>query len=170
MRSLSRLTDEFFSCLLQQAYPKNLYLFERRLHVEKQKYFIAMTKLNEPIPHLQEKEQVTMQTIEHLFDVLMDCMQLRRRVSDHTIFEVCANELTAISKAIQTMFSAILATLNGKKKLLDEEALKNAIKRLEENYLNVLQVTAKEPLVFLLFISSLTDLRKALVAYYERLP
>lgn len=177
LTSLARLTDETFSCFLRPEYVDNIYLFERRLHVQKYKFMQAMDKLRnlakaaEGTMHLAEKEtiQQTITRLEQLFDAVIDCSQLRRRVSDHTTFEVCAVELKAISKDIERIFAEMIEMPKNKKRELDTSQLASDIKRFEENYLNVLQVTAREPLVFLLFISSLSGLREALEAFYTNL-
>jgi hypothetical protein len=96
-----------------------------------------------------------------LFDVLMDCAQLRRRVSDHTIFALCAQELTAISNEINKLFTG----LSGSSKSVDTFHLEEKIKLFEDHFHNVLLITSREPLAFVLFIASLKVLREEIDKY-----
>lgn len=163
LSNLELLNTEIFSCFLQPTYTENIYLFERRLHKQKESVMQALFHLRNVVQQAknrlspQEKNRITemIAKIDRLFDIMMDYAQLRARVTDHTIFEICKEELIAVSQSMAHVFSELKMSLEQKKQELNIIPLKASIKRLEENYQNVVQVTAREPLVFFLFIASL---------------
>jgi hypothetical protein len=132
--SLRKLNEAIFSCFLQPGYLENKYFYESNLRVHKNKFMRAM---------LGEKNSAH---LNELYAILLDCAQLRGRVSDFTIFQVCSVELTAIYEAMDALLAG---------KVKDTEVLAGCIDRLEDNYQHVLRVTAKEPGVFVLFIGGL---------------
>ncbi|TAK77924.1 MAG: hypothetical protein EPO11_01965 [Gammaproteobacteria bacterium] len=134
-RRLRLLTQDVFSCFLEPGYASHVYLFERRLHLQKKRFMRALKVL--PVKKL-----------ETLYNIILDAAQLRRRVEDHHLFSVCASDLQGIAEALNQLFSR-----RGSVAQLTEK-----IRRLEETYQHVLQVTAPDPVVFLLFIASLKAL------------
>jgi len=145
--NLQYLSRDIFDCFLQRDYSDNQYMYERRLHEQKIKFMQTVVRLKKIDVH-----QVT--KLNRLFEILLDCAQLRGRVSDFSIFQVCEHELQMINAAINRLLSIPLVN--------DVEPLLEAINRLEENYQQVLLVTAKEPLPFILFIASLRAFSQAI--------
>ncbi len=166
---LISLQRDIFSCFLEDTYADNIYLYERRIHLQKAKCMRALLQLT----RLQTPTEKN--SFSPLFDLMLDYAQLRWRVSDHTIFTICHDELAAINQAIITVLqqkqqqmtpprSLTLQTQPSlQQPMIDTEALAVAIDRFEENYQQVLQVTAREPLAFLLFIYSLKAFSKQIV-------
>lgn len=170
--SLSSLTQDIFACLLYPEYVDNVYLFERRIHGQKYRFFQSITQLR-GISHYVEKKiqlnerqvlQEVLNKLEMLFDVIVDCGQLRNRVSDYSTFQLCAEELGGITKELKNIFDQLINQSHLNNTQVDVTLLKGKIKRFEENFTNVLQVSAKDPLIFLLFISSLNALCEAIAA------
>ena len=68
---------------------------------------------------LPEKEKnqprLVQKKFDQVYDLLLDCSQLRRRVSDHTTFAVCSKELTDICQEIERLFEGLMAVVMGKK-------------------------------------------------------
>lgn len=162
LQNLMRLNAEIFSCYLQPEYPRNLYLFERRLHIQKNRYLQSMKNLSLIMESMKNKEDDKPQVLTDwltrlnlLYDIMLSYSELRFRVSDHSTFAVCELELTAILKEMDSHFSEAIAIFAHQKHHLHTSMLREKIAKLEENYHHVLQVAAREPLVFLLFISSL---------------
>jgi hypothetical protein len=129
---LAALSEEIFSCFLQSEYPDALYLYERRLHIAKLKCMRVLT------PDLYP-----------LYESLLDCAQLRSRIGDHHTFGACAQEL----RAIATDLSKALTDPK-----FNRAQLETSINQLEDSYHNVLQIAARDPVVFLLFINSLKNI------------
>ena len=149
-RSLKSYTRQLHFCLnaLQQSvfecftpeYPHHLYVFERRLHRAKKKYFKCMQAIQSRF----SMNQHDLHRIDHLFDTLMACAQLRRRVSDYTIFTLCQNECDTISRGIERAIHAS-----------DTTSLTQSISKFDHLFHHILLAVAKEPLAFVLFISEL---------------
>ena len=150
---LRKLNQEIFSCLLQPEYSDNLYIFERRIHAQKERFMQVMVLLSSAKE--AQPQMVVTRKLNLLYDAVLSYAQLRRRVSDYAVLGICIDEMKAIEKAVDLLF---LMALNGIKKNkydFDVRPLLIAIQQLEDNYQQILQVTSKEPLVFLLFIASL---------------
>jgi hypothetical protein len=175
LRNLIQLNKEIFSCFLQPEYPENIYLFERRLHHQKKRYLQLMGQLRLAEEIIRAKEQTESRMIIHsiitrlefLYDIMLDYAQLRRRVNDHTIFAVCADELSAIANEIDKIFLELIALFAHKNPLMDATGLEAKIKWLDESYHHILQVASREPLVFLLFITSLRFFHENLTTFYN---
>jgi hypothetical protein len=146
MQCLSDLNRDIFACFLERDYPDNKYQYEKRLHSQKM-------RLMQTVSHSKKIGLTFANELTRIFEILLDLAQLRGRVSDFSIFQVCAIELTAIQDAMDQL-------LSGKSK--DTERLFECIQRFEETYQHVLTVTAKEPLPFLLFIASLRAFSEAI--------
>jgi hypothetical protein len=175
LHHLQMLSEEIFSCFLQPEYVNNIYLFERRLHDQKNRFIQALARLREMASevkteaHETEKNALTLMLmkLDCLYDILLDGAQLRHRVTDHTIFQVCNDELTAVSQEMEKIIADVIGVLTYKKQHLELANLDVKITRFEENYQNVMRITAREPLVLLLFIASLKAFRNEVAALYE---
>lgn len=163
LNDMRKLSDVIFACMLQPEFIDNLYLFEKQLHVQKNRVlskislFLKMTQTANPplLPKTRQSLDEVIVHFERLYANLSDCAQLRRRVSDHTIFLVVAAELRKVCSAIESLFNAMIYLFSCKTYAFDIPKLKQSIELLEDNYQRALQVTAREPLVFLLFIANL---------------
>lgn len=141
---LRRLNQDIFNCFLLPEYASHLYLFERRLHLQKKHVMQAIAKLDGPA------DRQARVYLDQLYDGMLDYAQLRRRVTDATVFEICKKELIDIQNDIDQLLFGMI-----RKNDLDTMSFINHIQRLEDQYHQVLHVVAHEPLVFLLFIFSL---------------
>lgn len=158
---LDYLNKDIFSCLLQPEYVDNIYLFERRIHLQKIQCLRSLHRLREVVGSIErrntDKEYLYsswLNQLEGLFSNMLDYSQLRRRVTDYTTFSVCSQEFAGILQAMDGLFECI-SSCDREKLDMQVQALKNQIYRLEENYHHVLQIASREPLPFLLFIDSL---------------
>lgn len=166
-----RLSADIFACLLENDYSEALYLYERRVHVSKDLVLQSLLQLRDMTsePQLTAAQQENLQAqcdkfddvISHLFA----CAQLRYRVSDPNVFAVCRPELMGVAAALQQIFQQMRNNLTHQKKALPTSLVETAIARLDDSYQNVLQISAPEPLVFVLFMADL----RALVADMEQL-
>jgi len=164
LRALQELSEEIFSCLLQTDYPQQIYLYERRLHLQKNKVIAAFAQLsrvllcrsNQPEAK-QQLAQIILLQCNKLYDLLLDCAQLRWRLTDYTALGLCSVEISGVLNALIVLFSSLKKSCLSAEQVVDINILEQKINQLEENYQQVLQVTTPEPLVFLLFIFSLKD-------------
>jgi hypothetical protein len=144
LKHYALLSDDIFTCFLNPDYPKAVYLFERRIHLQKTKCIKSLLTFEKSADSLSEKCKI-------IFLIMMDCALLRFRVADHTTFNVCKTELENIQKALHHAF-----------KKGDTAMLQRAIDAFYAQYEQVLQVAAATPLSFLIFIASLRSLAEAL--------
>jgi hypothetical protein len=145
---LGRLTDAIFTCLTSEDYPDNLSYYERRVQKQKIKSLARMGG---------KQAKFAYDNRLSLLEIIMDMGQIRRRVKDHTIFGLCKIELTNLSSTIID----VLAMSNNKARIEQRlAALEQAINQFDDVYEHVLKVTAREPIVFILFMSSLRILHR----------
>lgn len=174
LQQLKWLSVEIFACYTQEEYVDNLYLFERRLHLQKIKVMQSLNNfhaavrcldrasrqaediLKKPIAHQQLNEQLQM--LSQIYDLMLSLAKLRWRVTDFTIFRVCDNEMRGIENALNQIFLMLARKIKNQRIQVESYPLAQAINRFEETYQHVIQVTAREPLVFLLFINDLKEL------------
>lgn len=155
LKALKQLNQDIFACFIDANYPDNVYLYERRLHVQKERFL----KSWEWLSHIAMKEKEAIKKIVNqfnlLYDIMMDYAALRYRVTDYTIFAVCKTEMLVIASEISDEFDRAMLVVEKKSSLKQMFHLLEKLKPLEDTYQNVMQVTAREPLVFILFFSSL---------------
>lgn len=161
------LSQDIFACFLQPAYAENIYLFERRIHAQKTKCIRVLTEAR-LICIRSNKDLKVLDALERIFELLLACSLLRFRVSDQTIFAVCGMEMGEIRDSIDQNLNEMLEVYSHKNPHMNTDGLQTKIEHLENNYQTVLQVTAKEPLVFLLFISSLRSLTTEIEGFYSQ--
>lgn len=163
IKNLQGLNNAVFMCLLESSYFENFYFFERRLHMEKIKVMQANLRLQEIALLAEEKSSMTkkqilekiVNTFDKLIDIVIDYSQIRRRVADHSVFQLCNNELIYLYAEIDKTMNQLKNNILRYKKNWHNNNLKLAIERFEENYEAVLKINSADPMVFLLFIDSL---------------
>lgn len=175
LRELIVLNNEIFSCLLTQHYPVNIYLYEKRLHIQKNKYMSAIYRLRK-LTAAMEKNNVVKSSdklifmqnkIEHFFDLMLSGSELRRRVTDYATLIIWEPELIAIHNDITLVYSGFIKLVMGKSWHLDISSLQRNIQKLDEIYNHVLTVSSREPLVFLLYIFNLKTFSDELAECYD---
>lgn len=147
IKKLNAFSEDIFTCFINKSYHKALYLFERRLHLQKVKCMKALLVLDKY--NQDEEKSAINHKLNLIFLIIIDCSLLRFRVADHSTYGVCRDELISIAENINIS------------KKQDGSALRIAISRLKDNYEQVLQVAAAQPLYFLYFIASLKSLAEA---------
>ncbi len=147
---LAGLISEIFSCLTTPDYLGNLYLFERRIHKQKIKCMTAVARLS------ADDAAAGAQALT-LLELIVDLGQVRRRVTDHTIFSLCHDELQSLEKYLAALLKS-LPLNKPQQALLDNTA--SHINQFESVYVSVMSVVAIEPVVFILFVNALRALHK----------
>lgn len=147
-QQLSRLITVVFACLTAPEYPDNIYLFERRVHKQK----IKCIRL------LKSKTTLGRHYLS-LFEIILDVGQLRRRISDYTVLGLCENELMTLQESMTGLLTAAGSTPRHDRMYA---AYAHAINQFEDIFEHVVKVTAREPLVFILFIGALRELQHML--------
>ncbi len=152
--ALNHLSACIMSCFLEPEYSENRYSFEYRLYKQKTNCLQSFLQLEQQIKvSASQIEQTRFIQFNLIFDVLVSCAQLRFRITDFSVLDVCKIELTEIDLALTRVWRAMLAKPEELKIGITE--LKWKIERLDDNFQHVLQVSAPEPLVLLLLIVNL---------------
>lgn len=169
---LKTFSNEIFAAF-QPAYKDNTYLFERRMHMQKIKFMHAMKKIREFESDLATSSTLTRDntlSLENLYAALLDCSQLRNRISDPTIFSLCTQEMNALLANINELFAKLLLSIRQQTKIeFSTEPFIENIRRFDELYHNVLKVTSREPTVFVLFIESIKKIEQEMQMFYSGL-
>lgn len=142
--ALQGVSTCFFDCLLSNGYVINQYVYERRLHVARRRLMQVV---------LSNKAGLALQA------ALLEVTQLRYRVSDFSEFELCSVELRALYDALSACFLTL-----GRRGDLEEalQWLETAMQQFEGIGEHVLKVSARDPLVYTLFLGGVDELRLAL--------
>lgn len=165
-KALTTLVQDIFACFLQADYETNLYLYEHRIHDSKNNCISLIQK------RAKDSDVATMLGI---YNGLLDCGLLRWRIKDKTAFGICRKELTDIRDALIALLDSCSSDSSARNSdsssrrmpgPRDENFLNGKISALESVNQSVLQVAAKEPLAFLLFISGLKALQENYLAIH----
>lgn len=143
-QGLNAVSEAFFDCILNEDYHKRHYFYERRLHVAKRSLMQAV--LVWPVG-------------SGLLARLLQVIALRARVFDLSEFELCGIELRELRAALSVCFSALSS---GKGEPMALACLASSINQFEGIHEHVLKVSARDPSVYILFLTALNDLRLAL--------
>ena len=147
LRIYRRLAATLFSCLTSRDYPEKIYDFEQRIQYQKIKCLKRM-------PSVRHKKTADVEW--PLFDIIVDIGQIRHRVTDHTVFALCERELAVIADAVDSLLAVVKKNDGLEQKLA---ALEQSINQFEDVFEHVVKVAAREPAVFILFISALRALK-----------
>ena len=128
-RHLQYLSSEIFSCFLEEDYPENVYLYERGVHKEKINCLYWLSRLQ------TLKDSKVWQTV---LTLLLDAGQLRRRVTDHSTFKLCENELLAMDEYLRQ----VLDLFGKKSSELVLVGFASAIDQFEDCFAQVVNVAA----------------------------
>lgn len=168
---LNKLNHALYACLLDAEYSDNHYLYEKRVHDAKQKVLQGLACLRALTQSIQNKayrDDVinSLKKLDKLNDLIVDGGQIRWRVTDHATFSVCKRELLSVLQAMTFIIQQISMSVKRNRKIeIHTNTLSDAIGRLEENYANVLQIAAREPLAFQLFIANLQAFKQEAVLW-----
>lgn len=166
--ALEKVTVTLFDCYLNADYPSYCYLYEKRIHDAKSAAILASVQTETIIKKLSSNpSRIThfvtrKRQCDDLFLLLIDSGQLRHRVNDHATFRFCADEMSQIKLYLLEQFNHLKqSVLKETGSILHEES--DTLLNLEGVYEMVLQVVAKEPINFLLFIQDIKQLSERLM-------
>jgi len=96
---------------------------------------------------------------DSIYLLLLDCGQLRYRISDHTTFRFCQAEIEQIRQFLLSLLQDMNHCFTNDQMQVQENDDAH-LTNLEGIYEMVLQVVMEEPLNFLLFIDDIRQLSK----------
>jgi hypothetical protein len=146
LKKLDQLQRQIFVVYLERNYIENQYEYEKAIHKIRLEYFQLSCQ------HLNNK--AFQAQINILFEIISALASLRYRIKDHSIFEVCENELKAVSENLSELFKTLARHTTSLLKIKLSELLVS-IKSLEEMMQTLLQIVSKEPLVLFIFLQDL---------------
>jgi hypothetical protein len=186
-KALKKLAEDIFACLLQPDYETNLYLYERRIHISKIKCISLIqknTKNNEDMSRLlsiynglidcgllrwriKDKSEfaICRDELVDIRNALVAFLSSRDvpAESESEQLPLSSRDVPAESESEQLPLSS-RGVSAGSMSEQPHHFLAKQISALESIYQSILQITAKEPLPFLLFIYSLKTLKESCVA------
>jgi hypothetical protein len=147
---LNQLQNKIFFIYLKRNYSEKHYFYEKELHQDRLRYFSVIVRL-----YQSSLPKKTLEKMDELFEIITSMGNLRYRLKDDAIFEVCELELLNTTQAISRIFHLLM-----KNKNIDTSDLFACIQSLESIYQRTLAVVLKEPVLFLIFIHDLYALKE----------
>lgn len=148
LQQIDQLQKIIFSIYVARDYAERHFYYEKKLQEKNRSVLIELQKLT---------KELTADSIQQCYEITLEISSLRYRLKDHTLLEMCYQELTDISHAISTMIECIITPTEN-----SENSLNDSILSLENIYQNALQVALPNPIVFLIFIEALYLLQTTL--------
>lgn len=140
---LEPFQKKIFVIYLNRDYIEQHYVYEKFFAETRLKIFSKLLKINS-IP------------CDSVFEIITALGNLRYRLQDFSILEVCEKELKSLSDNISVLLSQKNISNS------DFENLLTSIHSFESIFRRTLQVVCREPLDFLIFIQNLYDLHAEL--------
>jgi uncharacterized membrane protein YccC len=171
LQDLIDLNQAVFNCFLAVNYPEKQFEYAKKIHQERRDFSYAISvarELLEKIKGNKDKPATILCAIEELYEIIQALGTLLYRVDDHSTFQIAYKELLALSETISKDLRAIkLFLLEKTKTAPPQDVLNDNIFQLEDVNHAALNVAAKEPVVFLLFIQDLYALQKGMLQLTE---
>ncbi len=153
-KALAEFTQILFNSFEASYYPQHVYSVERALHFKRLRC-LSVIETWQPIV---ERSGTTMAytCLQESFTLLVDASQLRFRISDFTVFGLCADEIKQLSQVLVTG----LTQLEHQADLTSAQLapIQRALAEWDAIYQQVINVSAREPIVFILFAETLKRL------------
>jgi uncharacterized membrane protein YgaE (UPF0421/DUF939 family) len=176
---LAELSQAIFSCYVAHNYQEEHFNYEKNLHACRGSFLYKISQARTLLTHITSSQQQEFSTvvgcIEQCYEIFQSLGLLIQRVDDHSTFAVADKEFLALSGNVDTYLRQMATEINTQKIRHEEYAiLSENIYELEEINRTVLQVVAKDPLVFMIFIQDMYALEKmflrlfAAIAVYIR--
>jgi hypothetical protein len=166
LRKTAALSDAIFSVYLTRNYQEQLFVYERKLHWQRNAFSFARNALARFDNTKRPAFVKLLENIEQVYEILLAIGLLVYRVSDHSTFEVANKELLALGDSVATYLKALAAQLpHGR--MDAPTTLTDAIQELQDINHDALQVVAPDPMVFILFIQDFKALHARFIQMIE---
>jgi hypothetical protein len=165
---LAGLSRAIFSCYMTHNYMDNYFNHEKTLHSERSRYLYEINQARCWVDKTTGAPQHfflrIIDLLEQAYEVLQAISLLIYRVEDHSTFAVADKEFLAISGSVVNEFDRLAEQLRRKKSSIARTNILNEnIYEFEEINRSALQVVAREPLVFMIFIQDMHELDRVLM-------
>ena len=155
LKAGAKLSQIIFDFYLSRDFQANHFNHEKEWHSARSKFLKYLQRTRVLVSHyhgkLKPQYKIVLDEIEQLHEIFMAMGLLIDRVEDHTTFEVATKEFTRLSSSVNAYLLAFVAQLS-KKKYSYPEDFYEAVSELQEINSDALQVVAREPVVFMLFV------------------
>lgn len=165
IQKLLELNQAIFDCYLAADYSEKRFQYERKLHQKRRDYSYEISVARQLIKRIKATEREPLNNVmcalEQIYEIMLSMGLLDYRVEDRSTFELAYKELLEISENINSELRAIkIQLLKKKPPSVISEKIKESIYQLEDVSRVTLDVAAKDPMVFLLFVQDLYALNK----------
>lgn len=172
LRVLSQLQHAYFACYSRRDYISKQSSYEKVIYKKRSKWLKSASRVR----FLLNKNKkisiewgVIFSRVEHLSEIVFSLNQLRFRVTQYAIYEICAFEMQALDKKSTEAFKDAAKILLWNKNLIPPLELLESIHSFEAISNRVLRVASPEPIVFLFFIQDLYALNDEINKLYEKI-
>jgi hypothetical protein len=164
------LSDTIFTVYLARDYQEKLFLYEKKLHWQRNAFLISLTTVRNVLNRFNYPKRAEfiklLQYVEQLYEILLALGLLGYRVTDHSTFEVANKEFLALGEGVSAYLKALAAQLR-RGKLAVPTNFAEAIQELQDINNDALVVVAPDPMVFILFIQDFFALHEVFTQMIE---
>lgn len=170
--TLARLQHAYFACYSQRDYLTKQSGYEKAIYKKRSKWLSSVSRtrfLLNKNKKVSAEWSVIFSRVEHLSEIVFSLNQLRFRVSEYAIYEICSFEMQALDKTSRAAFKDAAKILMWNKNAIPPLELLESIHSFEAISNRVLRVASREPIVFLFFIQDLYALNDEINKLYEKI-
>lgn len=170
--ALAQLQHAYFACYNQRDYLSKQTGYEKTIYKKRTKWLQKISgarvllSRNKPV---SLEWSVIFSGIEHLSEIIFSLNQLRFRVREYAIYEICSFEMHALDKASIAALKDAATILLWNKNAIPPVTLLESIHAFEAISNRILKVAAPEPIIFLFFIQDLYALNDEINKLYEKI-
>ncbi len=169
---LAQLQHTYFACYKDRDYFSKQSVYEKEIYKKCSKWLISVSRarfLLNKNKKVSAEWRVVFSRVEHLSEVIFSLNQLRFRVSQHAIYEICSFEMQALDRTSAAAFKDVTKMLLWDNNSIPSLELLDCIHSFEAISNRVLRVASPEPIVFLFFIQDLYALNDEINKLYEKI-
>lgn len=170
--ALMRLQQAYFACYHPQKYLSKQLDAEKIIYQKRSRWLRHILKTRKLLARMKSVSaewQIIFSNIDHLSEIIFSLHQLRFRVHDPAIYQICSYEMEALNKATTQAFKDAATILLWNKNAIPPITLLESIHSFEAISNRVLKVASPEPIVFLFFIQDLYALNDEINKLYEKI-
>jgi hypothetical protein len=164
------LSDTMFAVYLARDYQEKLFVYEKKLHWQRNAFLISLTTLRNVLRQFKHSKRADfvklLHYVEQLYEILLAIGLLGYRVTDHTTFEVANKEILALGEGVAAYLKALAAQLS-RGSLVVPVNFSESITELQDINNDALIVVAPDPMVFILFIQDFYALHELFTQMIE---
>jgi hypothetical protein len=167
VQELMGLSAALFNCYLSADYLENRFDYLSKFHARRRAFAYHLSMARELLAQMRPSARVEsarqLEKTETLYEIILALGTLLNREKDHSTFAIVTKEFLNINENISAELRALKLLLLKQKKLPPvNNDLEENIYQLEDVNRSAVNVAARDPMVFLLFVQDLSSLAVAL--------